>query len=398
MIKKWYRVQKLKAIFILALAVVFTNAVVSYSNTVKPIHNQQWVIYSYKVVTQLESIQSTLKDTETTQRNYLITANTDDLKIYIASAQQTNKNIQIISKLTANNHQKQQWISLLEPKITNRLNILQQEISLRQNQGFEAVRQQILSDKHKQSSKEIQQMIHDSLEVEQNLLQQRMQESQASSEKAIVTFFIAAIVDLVLVALLYDLLWRYIRQLQQTELALRQSENRLRAMIDAEPECIQLIARDGTLLEINAEGLAMMEVESADVLIGKPIDAVILPEYKAAFADLHKSVCQGNKGTLEFEIAGFRGTRRYMETHAVPLRNESDGTFMHLALMRDITQQKQAQQKIREQGLLLDVSSDAILVRNIDNQILFWNQGAGRLRKLSVRMFCNFCIKTFHHS
>ncbi|BDI19260.1 hypothetical protein ANSO36C_50620 [Nostoc cf. commune SO-36] len=157
------------------------------------------------------------------------------------------------------------------------------------------------------------------------------------------------------------------------------SENRLRAIIDAEPECIQLIAGDGTLLEINAEGLAMMEVESADVLIGKPINAVIVPEYRAAFADLHKSVCQGNKGTLEFEIVAFKGTRRYVETHAVPLRNEADGTFIHLALMRDITQQKQAEQKIREQGLLLDVSSDAILVRNIHNQILFWNQGAERL-------------------
>lgn len=379
MIKKWYRVQKLKVIFILALAVVFTNAVVSYSNTVKLIHNQEWVTYSYKVITQVESIQSTLKDTEAAQRNYLITADSDDLKTYLATYQQTNSNLQILSKLTADNHQKQQWISLLKPKIISRLNILQQEIYFRQNQGFEAVRQKILFDKDKQISKEIQQLIHDFLEVEQHLLQQGMQQSQANSQKAIVTFFIAAVVDLVLVALLYDLLWRYIRQLQQTELALCQSENRLRAMIDAEPECIKLIASDGTLLEINAYGLAMMEVESADVLIGKPIDAVIVPEYRAAFADLHKSICQGNKGTLEFEIVGFKGTRRYMETYAVPLRNESDGTFIHLALMRDVTQQKQAEQKIFEQGLLLDVSTDAIVVRDIQNQILFWNKGAERL-------------------
>ncbi|MEH1802501.1 MAG: PAS domain S-box protein [Nostoc sp.] len=379
MIKKWYRVQKLKAIFVLTLAVVFTNAIVSYSNTVKLIHNQQWVTYSYEVITQLESIQSTLKDTETAQRNYLITADADDLQTYLAANQQTNSNIQILKKLTANNHQKQQWIVLLEPKITNKLNILQQEVSFRQKQGLEAVRQQILSNQDKQIGKEIQPLIHDILKAEQNLLHQGMQQSQANSQKAIVSFFIAAIVDLVLVALLYDLLWRYIRQLQQTELALRQSENRLRAMIDAEPECIQLIARNGTLLEINAEGLAIMEVESADVLIGKPVDAVIVPDYRAAFADLHKNICQGNKGTLEFEIVGFQGTRRYMETYAVPLRNESDGTFIHLALMRDITQQKQAEQKIREQAALLDVSTDAILVRNIHNQILFWNQGAERL-------------------
>ncbi|WP_375448864.1 PAS domain S-box protein [uncultured Nostoc sp.] len=379
MSKKWYRVQKLKAIFVLALAVVFTNAVVSYSNTVKLIHNQQWLTYSYKVITQIESIQSTLKDTETAQRSYLITADVDDLQTYLAADQQTNSNIQIFKNLTVNNRQKQQWIALLEPKITKRLNILQQEIYLRRNQGLEAVRQQILSDNDKQVGKEIQQLINDSLKAEKNLLQQEMQQSQANSQKAMVTFFIAAIVDLVLVALLYDLLWRYIRQLQQTELALRQSENRLRAMIDAEPECIQLITRDGTLLEINAEGVAMMEVESADILIGKPVDTVVAPEYKAAFADLHESVCQGNKGTLEFEIVGFKGTRRYIETHAVPLRNESDGTFIHLAVTRDITQQKQAEQKIREQAALLDVSTDAILVRNIHNQILFWNKGAQSL-------------------
>ncbi|WP_335230052.1 PAS domain S-box protein [Nostoc sp.] len=379
MSKKWYRVQKLKAIFVLALAVVFTNAVVSYSNTVKLIHNQQWLTYSYRVITQIESIQSKLKDTETAQRSYLITADADDLQTYLAADQQTNSNIQILKNLTVNNRQKQQWIALLEPKITNRLNILQQEIYLRRNQGLEAVRQQILSNNDKQIGQEIHQLINDSLKTEKNLLQQEMQQSQANSQKAIVTFFIAAIVDLVLVALLYDLLWRYIRQLQQTELALRQSENRLRAMIDAEPECIQLIAKDGTLLEINAEGLAMMEVESADILIGKPVDAVVAPEYKAAFADLHENVCQGNKGTLEFEIVGFKGTRRYIETHAVPLRNESDDTFIHLALTRDITQQKQAEQKIREQAALLDVSTDAILVRNIHHQILFWNKGAERL-------------------
>ncbi|MBN3873415.1 MAG: CHASE3 domain-containing protein [Nostoc sp. JL33] len=370
MIEKWYRVPKLKAIFLLALAVVFTSAVVSYSNTVNLIHNQEWVRYSYEVVTQLESIQLTLKDAETAQRNYLITVDADDLQTYIAADQQTNNNIQILSKLIAKNHQKQQWISLLEPKITNSLKMLQQEISLRENQGLEVVRQQILSDKDKQIGKEIQHLIHDSLKVEQNLLQQVMQESQASSQKAIVTFFIAAIVGLVLVTLLYDFLWRYIRQLQQTELALRQSENRLRAMIDAEPECIKLIARDGTLLEINAYGLAIMEVESADVLIGKPVDALIVPEYRAAFAELHKSICQGNKGTLEFEIVGFKGTRRYMQTHAVPLRNESDQTFIHLALMRDITQQKQLEAQLLRSQRLQSIGTLASGIAHDLNNIL----------------------------
>ncbi|MFS0514600.1 GAF domain-containing protein [Nostoc sp. UIC 10607] len=42
-------------------------------------------------------------------------------------------------------------------------------------------------------------------------------------------------------------------------------------------------------------------------------------------------------------------------------------------------ERKWAEQKICEQAALLDIASDAIVVRNFQNQILFWNQGAERL-------------------
>ena len=45
----------------------------------------------------------------------------------------------------------------------------------------------------------------------------------------------------------------------------------------------------------------------------------------------------------------------------------------------DVTQSKQAAEKIQEQAALLDVTTDAILVRDLNNQILFWNKGAERL-------------------
>ncbi|MDZ8052153.1 MAG: PAS domain S-box protein [Aulosira sp. ZfuVER01] len=375
---KWSVIQKLRVVFILVLAVLFTNAVVSYSITMKLIHNQQWVTQSQEVITQLETLHSKLQNAEIAQRSYLLTANTDDLAAYLQARQQTDNNIQILKKLTQAS-QNQQLISILEEKITNKLNILQSEISVYQNQGLDAVRKLVLSDKKRNLKNDIQQLIYDKLEAEQKILQRQSQQSQATAYKSITTFLLAAFIDLLLVALLYDLLWRYVNRLQQTELDLRQSENRLRAIIDAEPECIKLIARDGTLLEINASGLAMIEIESAERVIGKPIGTAIAPEYREAFLALHERVCQGEKGNLEFEIVGFKGTRRWMETYAVPLCNESDGTFMHLAVTRDITKRQQAEQKIREQAALLDVATDAILVRNIHNQILFWNKGAERI-------------------
>jgi len=45
----------------------------------------------------------------------------------------------------------------------------------------------------------------------------------------------------------------------------------------------------------------------------------------------------------------------------------------------ELKERKQAEQKIREQAALLNVATDAILVRDFHHQILFWNQGAERL-------------------
>ncbi|XZF61855.1 MAG: PAS domain S-box protein [Gloeotrichia echinulata DVL01] len=376
---KWSVIQKLRAVFILALAILFTNAVVSYSNTIQVINNQQLVTYSQAILTQVETIILTLKDVEIAQRSYLLDADAQALTAYIDGRQKTEKSLASLQKLAHDNATQQQWNTLLEQKITERLNILETEVSVHQHQGFAAARKLVLSLKDKTISNDIQQLIYERLEVEKDILQGQLQQSQASSQKTIASFFLATFVDLMLIYVLYHLLWRYITRLQQTELALRQSENRLRAIIDAEPECIKLIARDGTLLEINAAGLAMMEVESADMVIGQSVYSGIVPEDRAAYEALHDRVCQGSRGTLEFEIVGFRGTRRRMETHAVPLHNESDGTFLHLAVTRDITKGRQAEQKIREQAALLDVTTDGILVRNIHNQILFWNKGAQRL-------------------
>jgi PAS domain S-box-containing protein len=42
-------------------------------------------------------------------------------------------------------------------------------------------------------------------------------------------------------------------------------------------------------------------------------------------------------------------------------------------------ERKRTEQKIREQAALLDIATDAILVRDLQGQILFWNKGAERL-------------------
>ncbi|MBD2328909.1 PAS domain S-box protein [Alkalinema sp. FACHB-956] len=51
----------------------------------------------------------------------------------------------------------------------------------------------------------------------------------------------------------------------------------------------------------------------------------------------------------------------------------------NVRLQQEINQRKQAEQKIREQATLIDISTDAIFLQDLNQKILFWNKGAERL-------------------
>ena len=366
---KSFSIKKLRILFVLALCLVFSNAVISSSNTIKLNVNQKNVNHSNEVIIKLEKTLSAFKDAQTARYNYLKSTNTDYLKIYISAREQIEINIQSLKKITQNDDEKQQKILLINQEITEKLNINGQSFYLNDNNQFKPSDGLILKE-------DIRKSIISLIKIEENFLANKRNISQLRFNKAIIAFLIAGLVNLGLVVQLYYLLKDYILRLKNTEIALRQSENRLRAIIDAEPASIKLIDQNSKILEINASGVEIMEVEHADILIGKSIYSAVTPEYHKAYKLIHESVCRGNKETLEFEMVGFKGTRRWMETHAVPLPSEDNNGFLHLAITRDITQRKASEQKLQEQAALLDVVTNAILVKDINNQILYWNKGA----------------------
>ncbi|TAN47814.1 MAG: PAS domain-containing sensor histidine kinase [Methylococcaceae bacterium] len=127
---------------------------------------------------------------------------------------------------------------------------------------------------------------------------------------------------------------------------LTESQQRLHAIIEAEPECVKLLAADGTVLEMNRAGLNMLEADSSDRIVGRRFQGFIVPEYRRAFMALTQRVFEGASGNLEFEIQGCKGSRRWLDTHAVPLRNPHGHITALLAVTRDISGHKQAKEEL----------------------------------------------------
>ena len=164
---------------------------------------------------------------------------------------------------------------------------------------------------------------------------------------------------------------------KKSEQQLQQSENRLRAIVEAEPECVKTMASDGTILSMNAAGLRMIGAESADQVVGKPIYGLIAPEYAEAFKKLMQRVFEGRTGSLQFRLTGLTGANRWLDTHAVPLRDEKGNITTLLGVTRDITEQKKALEALRENEaklkVILESTADGILAIDTKGAVIMAN-------------------------
>ncbi|GAB4490161.1 MAG: hypothetical protein OHK006_22670 [Thermodesulfovibrionales bacterium] len=122
------------------------------------------------------------------------------------------------------------------------------------------------------------------------------------------------------------------------------SEAYLKSIINNEPECVKLLDEACTVLAMNPSGLAMIDADSEDQVRGKSALDIVDEEYRKPFADFTKRVCSGEPGMIEFSITGLKGSKRWLESHAVPFRGRN-GERLLLGVTRDVTGRKKAEQE-----------------------------------------------------
>ncbi len=132
----------------------------------------------------------------------------------------------------------------------------------------------------------------------------------------------------------------------KAEKNLRENENYLRTILDTEPECVKILNRKGELVSMNPAGLAMIEAENEQEVLGHQMTEMVVKKYRKGFHNLSKAVFKGSQGSFEFEITGLKGGHRWLETHAVPLKDALGRITGLLGVTRDITERKQAQTEL----------------------------------------------------
>ncbi len=164
------------------------------------------------------------------------------------------------------------------------------------------------------------------------------------------------------------------------EESLRVNEARLRALLDAEPECVKVVSADGRLLSMNPAGLRMIQAEDFAQVAGRPVGDLIHPDDRDAFRDLHRRVLAGATAQLEFRMLGMQGGEFWMDSHSTPLRNEDGSVQGVLSITRDITSRRAADAKLASLQQLhhniLDSVAEGIVGIDLEGRVRFANPAA----------------------
>jgi PAS domain S-box-containing protein len=159
---------------------------------------------------------------------------------------------------------------------------------------------------------------------------------------------------------------------QRSDEALKRSEARYRAMVEASPECVKIVAADGTLLQVNAAGLRIFEATDESEVRGRSVYDGLVPEDRQRYREFNDRVCRGESASLRFSIITRGGRRRTMESNAVPMPT-ADGGFAQLSVTRDITEQREVDAAVaadlEDTRLLRELA--ARLISDEDAPVLF---------------------------
>jgi PAS domain S-box-containing protein len=380
------------------------------------------LIHQNDILVVLHSIFTMAQGAETGQRGFLITGNEDYLAPYNEAVLKIDMFMERMRKLTANNQQQTKDITTLENAIAKKMVELKDTINLRRTKGFAAARDVLLTNHGKNQMDIIRNTFSDMFGREYEHLMDREQDEDRRTKNAFLWLFLSSALAITFQVIMGLLTIKFLEREKLAAQALAESEERFRLLLSG--------IKDYAIFMLDAKGVIKTWNLGAQQVFGYASDEIIGNHVSSFYTEEHKVENKLGKdleiahkaGRHEEETIRVRkdGSEIWVQEVTFPLYGESkkeldtarkfgryekegvrvrkDGSEVWVneitipvydderkniigfaRVTRDITEQKEATVKLREQANLLDLSRDAVIVRDLDGTIRYWNKGAEKM-------------------
>jgi PAS domain S-box-containing protein len=159
-----------------------------------------------------------------------------------------------------------------------------------------------------------------------------------------------------------------------SEVAPAQAEQERSQLFNLSLDLLCVAGFDGMLKQVNPAWTDCLGW-SVEELTSRRMTEFILAEDLEATQKVREKIYAGEP------VRGFQnryrckdGSYRWLSWNVYPVPGEQ----RVFAVARDVTRKMQIEERLAEQAALLDIAHEAILVKGLDDRIIFWNKGAER--------------------
>ncbi|WP_297508381.1 response regulator [uncultured Caulobacter sp.] len=197
----------------LAMVLLFFlgSGVVAYRNVAMLRANSQQIWHSHDVLMAIDELFSTVQDTETGQRGYLLTGNDRYLEPYQAAVSNVVARLDTVGALTRDNPTQQANLAVLRRHVQAKLGELEETVRLRRSNGERAALEVVNTDRGKAEMDAIRQQVSVMRREENRLRDIRLSEMEAAYRSALLSGVLASLLGAALTVVVFYLIRRAAR-------------------------------------------------------------------------------------------------------------------------------------------------------------------------------------------
>jgi PAS domain S-box-containing protein len=339
--------------FLILLVVLVVNTVVTRQQIAVQDRNQDWVEHTQRVLLELATVESLIRDAETSQRGFLYTGEERYLEPYNSAPADIKAHLDTLANLVSDNPTQAAHMPELRGLIQRKLGELAKTIALYRNGRKEEARSVVLSDVGRQYMEDIRSLTDNMRASEKALEESRLQNVARSTRTLVRTLYLAS--ALAVIGLLFLALY-IVREMDQREkhaAEIREREEWFRVTLGSIGDAVIATDQKGKVTFVNQIAEELTGIKLAEAM-GQPIHQVfpIFNEHTRQRVDnpVAKVLESGRiMGLANHTVLQHKdGKLVPIEDSAAPIYDDHRVLRGVVMVFRDVTLEKQTQSVMRK--------------------------------------------------
>jgi PAS domain S-box-containing protein len=324
-----------------AIGVLALNALVTFGNIRNLIDSGRWVIHTREVLNAMDELLASVRDAESEQRDYLLTADESYLRKAEQSAIEAGARLLRVGELTRDNDRQQARLVDLTRSLQMRRQSLRRTAALRREGGLDTAVKALFVGRDEQADDDVARILDDMKRHEEDLLARRTRRAEASVWWTVGSVSVASVLAMTLLVTTWYSVSSEAALRRISDLTIRRFAAREAAILESSLDAVVAMNHLGRIVEFNPAAERIFGHARARAIGTEMAELIIPPEHREAHRRGLANYLSTGEGPVlgrRLELSACKSDGTEFPVELAITRVRLDGPPLFTAFIRDITE------------------------------------------------------------